>query len=281
MQLHALKHWLKLAESHPESSVQRVRLTEVYDVDAQASDHLWYRDAVPGFELLDATAIASKYGRDGKSGASYDSVVLSPRIFLPWLRSQLENSGVRFERIGKVTALSELKYLGHDVLVNASGSGSLLLTDVRDDNVMTDRTYVTVVKSHYKEAFVQRSSAQYAYMFSRGDGTVAVGGISEPACEAVRSVEEVRANILSRAHKILPEAFATYESGSIEVVEDPVGIRPLRAGGVRVEQEVLGGQNVVHVYGTTVGGYILSFGLAQEAAKLVDAAFMKVEKTVS
>lgn len=195
MQLRALKHWLKLAQDHPESSVRRVRLTEVCDVGAQAADHLWYRDSVPGFELLDAAAVASKYGDDAKSGARYDSVVLRPKTFLPWLRSQLEKSGVRFERISKMAALSDLNHLGHDVLVNASGSESLVLTDVRDDKVTMDRTYITVVKSEYQEAFVRRSLGQYTYIFSRGDGTVAVGGISEPVTEAVKSVEEVRAGV--------------------------------------------------------------------------------------
>lgn len=56
------------------------------------------------------------------------------------------------------------------------------------------------------------------------------------------------------------------------VIEDLIGIRPLCPDGIRVEQEFISRQQVIHVYGTTVGGYILSFGLAQEAAKLVDTA---------
>ena len=74
--------------------------------------------------------------------------------------------------------------------------------------------------------------------------------------------------ILARAYESLPEAFPSH----FEVVQDLVGIRPLRPDGVRVEQETIGDQQVVHVYGTTVGGYILSFGLAEEAAKLINAA---------
>lgn len=197
MQLHALRHWLKLAESHPASSVRRVRLTEVYDVGAPGADHLWYRDGVPGFELLDAGGMASKYGGDARSGARYDSVVLNPKIFLPWLRRQLEDSRVVFERIGKVAALSELEPLGHDILVNSSGAASLILTDVRDDKVITDRTHVTIVKSDYREAFVRRSSGQYTYVFGRGDGTVVVGGTSEPVGEAVKDMDEVRADVCS------------------------------------------------------------------------------------
>lgn len=78
--------------------------------------------------------------------------------------------------------------------------------------------------------------------------------------------------MLNRAHESLPEVFPPCKSGSIEVVEDIVGIRPLRPDGVRVEQETIGDQQVIHVYGTTIGGYVLSFGLAEEAAKLTNAA---------
>jgi len=37
-----------------------------------------------------------------------------------------------------------------------------------------------------------------------------------------------------------------------------------------LEKETIGGQNIVHAYGTTIGGYMLSFGIAREAARLVD-----------
>lgn len=50
----------------------------------------------------------------------------SPRIFLPWFRSQLEHSGARFERISKVAVLGDREYHGHDVLVDVSGSESLV-----------------------------------------------------------------------------------------------------------------------------------------------------------
>lgn len=73
--------------------------------------------------------------------------------------------------------------------------------------------------------------------------------------------------MLGRAHESLPEEFP--DEVSSQVVEDLVGLRPLRPAGVRVEKENVDGQTVVHAYGTTAGGYIFSFGLAQEVAKLV------------
>ena len=56
-----------------------------------------------------------------------------------------------------------------------------------------------------------------------------------------------------------------------------MGIRPLRPAGVRVEKEDIDGLKVVHAYGTTIGGYIHSFGLAQEAARLVEESVAELE----
>lgn len=54
------------------------------------------------------------------------------------------------------------------------------------------------------------------------------------------------------------------------IVRDIVGIRPQREGGVRVEKEILNGQKVVHAYGVAGGGYVFSFGVGKEVAKLVE-----------
>lgn len=75
---------------------------------------------------------------------------------------------------------------------------------------------------------------------------------------------------MKRANEELPEHFPSGNHGDYEIIKDLVGIRPLRVGGVRVDKEVVEGMKVVHAYGTTIGGYIFSFGLAREAARLVD-----------
>lgn len=75
---------------------------------------------------------------------------------------------------------------------------------------------------------------------------------------------------MKKANEELPEYFPSGDHRDYEVVGDLVGVRPLRVGGVRVEKEVVEGMKVVHAYGTTIGGYIFSFGLAREVARLVD-----------
>jgi D-amino-acid oxidase len=76
--------------------------------------------------------------------------------------------------------------------------------------------------------------------------------------------------ILTRVHENLPEHFPSANPADYTIVEDLVGFRPLRPAGVRAEKEVIGTDKVVHAYGTTIGGYIHSFGLAEVAARLVE-----------
>jgi hypothetical protein len=77
-------------------------------------------------------------------------------------------------------------------------------------------------------------------------------------------------------HAILPSHFPSSEASYYKFVKDLVGIRPMRPAGVRAEKQDLNGQKVVHAYGTTIGGYILSFGLAEEVARLVEESLSVV-----
>ncbi|KAK4147311.1 uncharacterized protein C8A04DRAFT_9063 [Dichotomopilus funicola] len=271
MQLAALDYLRNtLVADHPESEtgVRSVTLTDVFgtipaSAGASRGVGVWFTGRVPGYEVL------SSQGDDGPLKVRYGSAVINPDVFLGWIRKQLEARGVRFERVAEIKALGDLKGRGHDVLVNASGLASRTLEDVKDEAVIMDRTYVTVVKGHFDGAFVHRGEGVYTYMFGRGDGTVVVGGVSEPVSGSVKNAAEIHQDMFRRAHEYLPEHFPSPKPEHYEVVKDLVGIRPLRPAGVRAEREELDGQKVVHAYGTTIGGYIHSFGLAKEAARLV------------
>jgi D-amino-acid oxidase len=57
---------------------------------------------------------------------------------------------------------------------------------------------------------------------------------------------------------------------ALSVIRHSVGLRPLRADGVRLEKENMGGTFVVHNYGHGGFGYQSSYGCAQVAERLVD-----------
>ncbi|KAI1264862.1 nucleotide-binding domain-containing protein [Xylariaceae sp. FL1019] len=271
MQLDALAFCRKLATSHPESSVKLNKLTDVYNVGASAVSDLWYRERVPDFKVLDASHFALK-GEEAQPAVAvrYLSFALTPTIFLPWLRKRLADSGVVFKRIDTVKSIAELEHFDHDVLINASGVASSTLEDINDEQVITDRTYVTVVRSKYQEAFVRRCATEYTYIFGRHDGTAVLGGISEPVQNEVQSSAVIRKDLIRRANANLPDHFPSANVDDYEFVQDSVGIRPLRLPNVRVEKEVIGKQKVVHAYGTTIGAYMYAFGLAREAVRIVD-----------
>jgi len=53
------------------------------------------------------------------------------------------------------------------------------------------------------------------------------------------------------------------------VIRHNVGFRPERGGVIRCEAEVQKGRKIVHAYGM-MGGYVYSWGLAEQVKKLVD-----------
>ncbi|KAL1840416.1 hypothetical protein VTJ49DRAFT_490 [Mycothermus thermophilus] len=280
MQLAALTRLRQIAAEHPpeETGVRSVEQTEIIPVPVPAPsggyDPLWFAGRVPGYSVL-STSTASPDGTVATT-VRYASVVVNPSKFLSWLRATLEAKGVEFVRIPSVSSLAELpqhiqgKKKADLVVVNASGAASATLQDVLDDAVVTDRAHVCVVKSEFQGGFVCRGNGVYTYVFGRGDGTAVLGGVSEAVTAEAKPVEEVRADILSRVHENLPDHFPSPDPADYTILQDLVGIRPLRPAGVKVEKQVIGETKVVHAYGTTIGGYIHSFGLAQAAAKLVD-----------
>ncbi|KAL1639393.1 hypothetical protein SLS58_007974 [Diplodia intermedia] len=234
MQLDAFAHVWKLALARPESSVKRVEMHDL--LDEKRPEDLWYYKKMPG------------------------TWVLTPPIFLVWLRSQLEASGVRFERVN-VRSLADLKGMGHDVLINASGWGARFLGDVADQNVDQVRGQTVLVRTDFDKIWIRRGK-DYTYVLPRGDGTAILGGIKQYGNNDTSVDSDLRDDIFRRVHEGLPHVFPE-KTSEFDVVRDIVGIRPQRKRGVRVEKENVDGQTVVHAY---------------EVAKLVDEIQLEVPK---
>lgn len=103
---------------------------------------------------------------------------MSPATFLPWLRQTLEDRGVTFVR-KTIGALADLKLLGYDVVVNASGLGARHLRDVADQLVHPVRGQTVLVKTDF-EKIVARYGAGSTYTIPRLDGTAILGGFKHP-----------------------------------------------------------------------------------------------------
>lgn len=78
-----------------------------------------------------------------------------------------------------LNSLSGACSLGHDVLVSATGFGSLTLADVLDEDVDMIRGQTLVVKSDYNKLFMRDSGDTYTYAIPRLDGNVVLGGVRQ------------------------------------------------------------------------------------------------------
>lgn len=262
IQLDALAYWWRLSQRNPEAGVRRLKMIDIFDDGAPSK--AWYSNKVPNFRLLNKDELPE----GAAFGVTYGSIIVTPKIFLPWLRERLEAVGVKFVR-ASVNSLGELRDMGHDILINAAGNGPKYLADVTDEKVVEVRGQTVLVRSPSLTAWVRRGK-DYTYHLPRGDGTAILGGIKDYGSTARGVSEDQKKDILRRIHEGLPQHFPSADPTNFEIVRDLVGIRPQRNGGVRLAKEVIDGQKVVHAYGVEAGGYVCSWGLAKEVAKLVN-----------
>ncbi|KAF5008356.1 hypothetical protein FDECE_5399 [Fusarium decemcellulare] len=251
-----------LAASNPESSVRRIEMHDFQD--ETTLDKIWYQDLMPEFRVMHPKELPEGV----VLGMSYMTVVITPSIFLPWLADRLKKAGVVFHR-QTIQSLANLKSYGHDVLVNATGCGSKFLLDVGDRDVQQVRGQTLLVKTDF-DRIVMRHGQDYTYVIPRLDGTAILGGIKQ-----VNNIDPVvdvnlRNDILRRVHENAPGVFKDGKVENVEIIRDNIGLRPARTSGLRVEQQVADGQNIVHAYGTGGGGYVFSFGVARAAGTLVN-----------
>ncbi|KAL2867608.1 FAD-dependent oxidoreductase [Aspergillus lucknowensis] len=262
LQTDSFSYLWSLAKSNPESSV---RIIEMHDVqDDTPLEKIWYRDLMPEFRVMSP----SELPEGARVGMSYKSVVITPAIFLPWLRKKLEASGVKFVR-KDIKSLSDMKGFGHEVLVNATGFGARFLEDVADQNVQQIRGQTVLVKTGHDKIFM-RHGKDYTYVIPRLDGTAILGGIKQVGETYPEVDPDIKLDILRRVHENLPQVFPGTQPAAFDIIRDNVGIRPGRLGGVRVEKEIVDGEKIVHAYGTGGGGYVFSFGLARAAGTMVN-----------
>lgn len=190
MQLEGFAGLWRLAGTHPESSARRIEMTEIMDRGEKGD--VWYAGKLPGFRFLSKDALPE----GAIYGMKYWTVVLTPQKFLPWMYERLKARGVKFLRT-RVSALSELQGLGHDVLVNAAGFGAQTLQDVREKNLKSWRLQCVVANNDtYNRLFIRRGpNGYYSTAFSRLDGTVYCGGVLTEDTDGETISEEDRATV--------------------------------------------------------------------------------------
>ena len=180
---------------------------------------------------------------------------IDPTIYLPWLEGQLRDAGGGIGVLGApLTDLAPL-FAEAAVVVNCSGLGAHDL--VGDTSMFPIRGQVVAVRdTAVTEGRIDESGgADITYVFPRRHEVI-LGGIRWKGDWSDAPDDGQTARILDSA-KVLYPGLSTDD-----VVEVRVGLRPGRDT-VRLETEITPAGPVVHNYGHSGNGYILSWGCAQ------------------
>ncbi|KAJ5920160.1 hypothetical protein N7516_011018 [Penicillium verrucosum] len=276
MQLNSFSELWRIAERHPESGIRQIEMTEIMDIGDPAE--VWYQGKVPGFRFLPP----SELPKGAKFGMVFQTLVITPPTFLPWFRQHLEKQGVKFQRT-YVKSLRDLRGMGHDVLINATGFGAMKLLDVEEKRITPVRQQnIRLRKDGYNRCYIRRGpDGYYSTAFARGDGTIYMGGVKTLGDVDFTSYEDQRKKIMQRQHDNQPDVFPSPNPLDYDFITDHVGVFPViehQNGGVRVEKQVLHGQKVIHAYGQEAGGFTFSFGLGQQVSKYVQEYLTELPK---
>ncbi|MFE1146760.1 NAD(P)/FAD-dependent oxidoreductase [Streptomyces albidoflavus] len=189
--------------------------------------------------------------------------VLDMPTHLTWLLRRLEAAGGRVER-RTVTSLAEAAE-GARAVVNCTGLGAARL--VPDAGMRPVRGQLVVVENPGVDTwFTHTGTGAASTYFIPQPGRLLLGGTAEAAADSLEPDPATAREIVARCAALRPEI------AGARVLGHRVGLRPERAGGVRLEREELpGGGVLVHNYGHGGAGVTVAWGCADEVAALVDA----------
>jgi D-amino-acid oxidase len=225
----------------PRSGVRMLAGTEVLGADEPDP---WWAPAVP-----DLTRTAPPAG--WPDAWSFTAPVVDMGLYLPWLRSRLEELGGSVTRL----ALGALPDPTDAVVVNCSALGSRRLAG--DADVHPARGQVMLVEGVDLDRWWLDEGGP-TYVVPRLDRVV-VGGTFEDGDWSRSPSTDTAAAVWRRAVALVPAL------GAGTVVAHRVGLRPARSR-VRLETE----DGVVHCYGHGGAGVTLSWGCADEVVRLVE-----------
>jgi D-amino-acid oxidase len=242
----------------PNSGVYPVTFTERFR--GAAAEYAW-SSALRRFGAVAAEHLPPGYA----AGWEMEVPFIETPVYMRWLERRFLALGGEIER-RFVDSMDEVATPG-SVVVNCTGLGARRLLD--DADVYPSRGQIVRVRAPGVRTWKVADDAGdgLTYVFARGDGVVLGGTAEDGAWDEVTSPEDIAA-IRRRCASLVPA------TGAAEVLEVTCGLRPQWRGGlVRVEREDRAdGVPVIHSYGHGGAGFTLSWGCADEVARMaIDA----------
>ncbi|HEU0053003.1 MAG TPA: FAD-dependent oxidoreductase [Longimicrobium sp.] len=259
-----LAELLRLEAEEPGCGVATIELIECLGEGVDPPESV---AALPSFAWLEGDEVPPGWPRAYRVPVA----LVDTPVYLPWLERRFDALGGRFER-RVLASLDEVRAPGR-VVVNCTGLGARELA--RDPRMRPSRGQVLRVAR--PAGFALRSIVGVAsdhtptYVFPRG-ADVVLGGTDELDVWDEGTDPPTLDSIRARCEALEPEVARLLAGGA--AVTAGSGLRPVRDGGVvRLEaEEAGGGCTLIHNYGHGGSGYTLSWGCADEVARLAETA---------
>lgn len=216
----------------------------------------WAKE-VEGLRQLAPEEVPGPY----RTGLAARLPLIDMPVHLTFLRSRFEARGGIFEQ-REARGFEEAAALA-PVVVDCTGLAAREL--VPDPGLRPVRGQLVLVENPGIEEWftaADESAGETTYFFPQ-PGRLVLGGTAEEGDERLAPDPATAAAIVARCARVRPEI------AGARILGHRVGLRPARAGGVRIEAVPLpGGGRLVHHYGHGGAGVTVAWGCAERAAEL-------------
>lgn len=225
----------------------------------------WWAAGVRDFRAIDAAQVGAPF--TGEWQFTVPSVEMKP--YLDWLTQRISSAGGRLVR-RRVDHLADAAALA-PVVVNTTGLAAGALAS--DPNVYPARGQIVLVTNPGLRTSVrdEDNPAGLTYVHPRSRDVV-LGGTFEAGATDCTPSASIGRDIVARCTALVPEL------RDATIIDQVVGLRPARHGGVRLARDPVdlpGGVRLVHDYGHGGAGVTLAWGCADEVVGVIRDALLR------
>lgn len=229
---------------------------------------------------VDRLRFADEFSLEPSKVSGFHSVVLykafifNPPLLISKLLNYVKGLGVSVKR-AKLNDVSEALTMSSKYVFNCTGNGASDLGGVQDTLMVPTRGQVVVIRAPHINECVLAWDNDSTYIIKRPDSPldeVILGGFYQKNITDPTVYGDETADILRRTTKLFPDILLKNPSGptieDLQVIRVVAGVRPGRAGGVRIAKEDVGEKYIIHNYGAGGNGYLAGMGMSIEAVDL-------------
>lgn len=273
------KKFKLLARQHPESSIKLMTGIDYLEFENPLYSTLsrGYTEVVDDFEVIPKSELPANVN----FGAKYKSFCVNPHVYMTFMLDSLKlRQKITLIR-KEVYSLRQVSMMyPESTIVNCTGKGLLYdgsydpaCYSIRGQTLLVRPPLDNLAEFESKTVTIQMANGEWCFFIPRPlNGGIILGGTKNDKCYQDTPVAEETQHLIENARSRFPNMFDK-KTGELDILRINVGFRPARTGGVRLEKEIINGDNgklaIVHCYGFGGSGIEMSWGAAVKTVELI------------